>query len=150
MCGWVCVCTHSCPALCDPLDCSLPGSSVHGNPQPRDQTHVSCVSCIDRWILHHCTTWEAHRRQIHVPKHSGTQTTECVYLLHDSISLFQHIPVILLNYLCRGVIQDQPNIIMSFPGSSAVKASAFNIIKLSSHHIIGNIEMKVVLIIPKL
>ena len=21
--------THSCPALCDPMDCSLPGSSVH-------------------------------------------------------------------------------------------------------------------------
>ena len=22
--------TQSCPTLCDPLDCSLPGSSVHG------------------------------------------------------------------------------------------------------------------------
>ena len=22
---------HSCPTLCDPIDCSLPGSSVHGN-----------------------------------------------------------------------------------------------------------------------
>ena len=22
--------TQSCPALCDPIDCSLPGSSVHG------------------------------------------------------------------------------------------------------------------------
>ena len=34
MCGCVCVCVHarsqSCPALCDPLDCSLLGSSVHG------------------------------------------------------------------------------------------------------------------------
>ena len=27
--------------------------------QPRDQTHVSCISCIGRWILYHCTTWEA-------------------------------------------------------------------------------------------
>ena len=29
----VCVClvTHSCWTLCDPLDCSPPGSSVHGN-----------------------------------------------------------------------------------------------------------------------
>ena len=31
----VCVCmyvlfTQSCPTLCDPMDCSLPGSSVHG------------------------------------------------------------------------------------------------------------------------
>ena len=31
---WVCVCvcalTHPCPILCDTLDCSSPGSSVHG------------------------------------------------------------------------------------------------------------------------
>ena len=29
--GCVCVLvTQSCPTLCDPMDCSLPGSSVHG------------------------------------------------------------------------------------------------------------------------
>ena len=27
--------TQSCPALCDPMDCSPPGSSVHGIFQPR-------------------------------------------------------------------------------------------------------------------
>ena len=27
--------TQSCPTLCDPLDCSLPGSSVHGIFQAR-------------------------------------------------------------------------------------------------------------------
>ena len=49
--------------LCDSMDCSLPGSSVHGifrarilewiampscsgSAQPRDWTHISCVSCI--------------------------------------------------------------------------------------------------------
>ena len=26
---------------------------------PRDQTCISYVSCIGRWILYHCTTWEA-------------------------------------------------------------------------------------------
>ena len=53
---------------CDPRDCSLPGSSVHGifqgrilecvaissskeSCQPRDQTQVSCISCIaDRFF----------------------------------------------------------------------------------------------------
>ena len=30
MCVCVCVCAQSCPALCDPMDCSPPGSSVHG------------------------------------------------------------------------------------------------------------------------
>ena len=62
-----------CPTLCDPKGCNLPGSSVHGilqarilewvatsssrgSSRPRAQT---CVSCIARQILYHCTTWEA-------------------------------------------------------------------------------------------
>ena len=57
------VCAKSCPTLCDPMDCSQPGSSVlgifqsrileqgaisysRGSSQPRDQTCVSCVSCV--------------------------------------------------------------------------------------------------------
>ena len=65
-----------CPTLCDPMDCSPPGSSVHGISQARilvwvamissrgsswpwDWTHVSCVPCIDRQILYHFATWEA-------------------------------------------------------------------------------------------
>ena len=60
----LCMCAkslQSCPALCDPVDCSLPGSSVHGILQARilkwvdmpsssgsspsrNQTHVSCIS----------------------------------------------------------------------------------------------------------
>ena len=62
------------PTLCDPVDCSPPGSSVHGtspakilewvaisfskgSSRPRDQI---CVSCIGRWILYHCATlWES-------------------------------------------------------------------------------------------
>ena len=62
------VCVHakslqSCLTLCDPMDYSLPGSSVHGILQarilewvampssrgsspPRDRTQVSCGSCI--------------------------------------------------------------------------------------------------------
>ena len=64
------------PNFCDPMDSSLPGSSVHrilqarvlewltispfrGSSQSRNQTHISCVSCIGRWILHHWTTWKA-------------------------------------------------------------------------------------------
>ena len=61
---------QSCPTLCDPMDCSLPGSSVHGilwarilewatmpssrgSSWSRDRTQVSYVSCIGRWILYH-------------------------------------------------------------------------------------------------
>ena len=27
--------------------------------RPRDQTHVFCISCIGRWIMYHCATWES-------------------------------------------------------------------------------------------
>ena len=54
---------QSCPTLCDPMDCSLPGSSICGilqarvlewgaisfsrrSSQPRDRTQVSCI--VDR------------------------------------------------------------------------------------------------------
>ena len=86
--GWVifqCVCVYvvkvkmlisqSCPTLCDPMNYSLLGSSVHEILQaripewvsmpssresswPRDQTCVSCISCIGKRILYHCTTWK--------------------------------------------------------------------------------------------
>ena len=52
--------TQSCPTLCDPMDCSSPGSSVHGilqarilewvaisffqgSSRPRDRTLISCI-----------------------------------------------------------------------------------------------------------
>ena len=67
----MCVCAkslQSCPTLCDPTNCSLPGSSVQGIFQarilewvassysrksfrPRDQTHLSCISRGSLYIL---------------------------------------------------------------------------------------------------
>ena len=35
----------SCPTLCDPMDCSLPGSSVHGN-SPGKNTGVGCCALL--------------------------------------------------------------------------------------------------------
>ena len=37
----LCLVAQSCPPLCDPMDCSLPGSSVHGN-SPSKNTGVGC------------------------------------------------------------------------------------------------------------
>ena len=36
--------TQSCPALCDPMDCSMPGSPVHHQLLEHIQTHVHQVS----------------------------------------------------------------------------------------------------------
>ena len=33
--------THSCPTLCNPMDCSLPASSIHGD-SPGKNTGVGC------------------------------------------------------------------------------------------------------------
>ena len=43
----VCVClvVQACPALCDPVHCSLPGSSVHGD-SPGKNTGVSSHSLL--------------------------------------------------------------------------------------------------------
>ena len=60
---------QSCLTLCDPIDCSPPGSSVHGDSpgknagvgchallrgssRPRDQTRISWASCIGRRALY--------------------------------------------------------------------------------------------------
>ena len=82
-CGWtkefffilfwlLCMCAQLCTTVCDPTDCSPPGSSVHGIffqaiilewvaisssrdlPDPgRDWPHVACVSHIGKWIPYH-------------------------------------------------------------------------------------------------
>ena len=33
--------------------------SLGDPPNPRNQIHVSCISCIGRWIPYQCITWEA-------------------------------------------------------------------------------------------
>ena len=72
---WRCVCVHTkslqlCLTLCNPMDCSPSGSSIHGilqarilewvamhssrgSCQPRDHTHVSYIPCIGRRVLYH-------------------------------------------------------------------------------------------------
>ena len=72
-----CYCLESCPT-CDTMDCSLPGSSVHGisqarilewiaisfsrgSTQPRNRTHISCIV---RQVLYHRATREALARLV--------------------------------------------------------------------------------------
>ena len=61
---------QSCLTLCNPMNCSLPGSSIHGIlqarileglpcpppgdlPNPGIKTHISYISCIGRRVLYH-------------------------------------------------------------------------------------------------
>ena len=41
LCAVLCLVTQSCPTLCNPMDCSLPGSSVHRD-FPGKNTGVGC------------------------------------------------------------------------------------------------------------
>ena len=86
---------ESCPSLPNSMDCSLPGSSVHGILQarilewvsisfsrgpswPRDQTHVFCTG---RWILYLWITWE-------VPEYGYLQPKDFTYILALSLPLW--------------------------------------------------------------
>ena len=78
----LCLVTKSCLTLCDPMDCSLPGSSVHGILQARTLEWVvmpssrgsnpGLLNC--KWILY-CLSHQGK------PKHSGL----------DNLSLLQGI-----------------------------------------------------------
>ena len=85
-----CLVAQSSPILCDPVDCSPPGSSVHGilqaiipewvaisfsrgSSQPRGWTWVSCTG---RWILYCWDTREACWK----PQFSSVQSLSCVRL----------------------------------------------------------------------
>ena len=68
-----CLVAQSCPTLCKPIDCSPPGSSVHGVLQARTLEWVAIfssrgssrprdgirVDCMGRRVLYHTTTWKA-------------------------------------------------------------------------------------------
>ena len=77
----VCLVTQSCLTLCDHMDCSLPGSSVHGD-SPGKNTGVGCHSLLQ----HIFPTWGwnpglLHCRQIlYRLSHEGSLKITCVCL----------------------------------------------------------------------
>ena len=91
--------SQSCPTLCDPMDCSPPGSFCpwnlpgkntgvgchsfsRGSCQTRDWSRVSWVFCIGKQIIYHCTTWKANNTESNVnhvswpkkPKHETNRS----------------------------------------------------------------------------
>ena len=95
-----CVCAvgaqslQSCLTLGDPEDCSPPSSPVHGlsqgrilewvaisssrgSYQPRDRTHISCLSCTEgRFFCH----WATTQRQIRLTNSEKKLRIQCVQL----------------------------------------------------------------------
>ena len=85
------VCAQSCRTLCDPVDCSPPGSSVRGisqartlewvaisssrgSSQPRDWT---CIFCTGRWVLY-CSAYQGFPSLRLVSNKSWTCKSHCM------------------------------------------------------------------------
>ena len=95
-----------------PTDCSFPGSSVHGIFQARiwewvaissfrgtswtrDQTCISWISYIGRWILHHYTTWEAHSMGIYTDKYLKITTLASLKVIYMCNLSWQWVAIVL-------------------------------------------------------
>ena len=114
-CYSLCSVVQLCLTLRNPIDYSLPGSSVHGifqarkleqvaifcsrgSSRPKNQTCISCVSWIGRWILYYCATWEAPllhlilATSIFTEEKLTNQRSNCrsLYTLHHSCYFSGH------------------------------------------------------------
>ena len=93
---------RSCLTLCDPMDCSPPGASLHGILQarilewvaiscsrgsslPRNRTCLSCICCIGRWILYHWASWEVPAGTILITKWYWLLSIEILWCEGDSV-----------------------------------------------------------------
>ena len=102
-----------CPPLCDSMDHSLPGSSVHrilqerilgwvaisscrGSSQPRDRTCISCDSCIDRQFFIASTTGKS--KETHT-KFSFSLLWYCGEKINMS-SIYYYIHLCSFQYFC--------------------------------------------------
>ena len=85
-----------CPASCNRMEHSPPGSSVHGilqarilewvvvpssrgSSQPRSCT---CISCIASWFFTQWATWEAHTYNQIIP------CSDCLYICSNTVHIY--------------------------------------------------------------
>ena len=101
---------QSCPTLCDPMDCSPPGSSVHGLLQarilewlaisssrgtslPRDWAHVSCIGRRDSLPLsHQGSPWVCVCAYIYIYACAHTHMLKLIKMYTLKIHLYLHSP----------------------------------------------------------
>ena len=85
---------QSCPALCDPMDCSLPGSSVHGN-YPGKNTDVGYHSLLQgifptqrlNLSLLHC------RQILYRLSHQGSLSSRLQHSNEELVDSCIHFPI---------------------------------------------------------
>ena len=113
---YVCMLAKSlqlCPTVCNPMDCSLPDSSFHailqakilewvaipfsrGSSQHRDQTRVSCISCVGRQFLYQffLIMSSPHPTFLEV---ITVDSLRCIFL-YISVSSYRDMPQFILNH----------------------------------------------------
>ena len=101
--SWCCAClvAQSCLTLCDLMDCSPPGSSVHGD-SPGKSTGLSCRVLLQgifpaqrsnpgllhcRWILYHLTWQPIHTEWMNETNKHGATLCIMIWLWFHTLSL---------------------------------------------------------------
>ena len=96
------------------MDCSLPGSSVHGISQarileqvaisfsrgsfwPRDQPHISCVYCIVRHVLYHWATREVLKILLQLINEDLPYTSHSKYKIYSILNYELSVIIYLLS-----------------------------------------------------
>ena len=108
--------TQDQPTLCDPMDCSPPGSSLHGtfqarvlewvaisasrrSSQPRDWSCVSWGFCVGRQVLRHRSAWEAPHHLIRTA------------VLRDEGHTLLHRDFMITSYICTDPVSKQGHVL---------------------------------------
>ena len=74
--------TQSCPTLCDPMDYSLPGSSIHGVFQARVLEWVAIAFSLELKYFKKVRLY-----QVFSKFHNPTITIKCIYMQRNSVFL---------------------------------------------------------------
>ena len=118
-CVVLCLVALLCPTLCDPMDCSLPGSSVHGS-SPDNNTGMGCCALLKgifptktlnpglphcRWILY-CLSHQGSPIIQHTFNNRSSRCFQGMHLLLVS----KIVAVALLSYQIRSDAQSCPTL----------------------------------------
>ena len=103
------VCSQSCQTVCDPMEYSLPGSSVHGiisarilewvaifsfrgSSWPRDQTCVSCIFSTGRWMCQAPLSFTISQSLLKFMSTQSVMSSNQLLLCHPPSSCLQYFP----------------------------------------------------------